>query len=80
MTAAFIVWNEDKTEGVIFVQSEVEPFCSSAEEDAKLAATGVRPARHKFYSYLAEKFNEHIEDESQDGTIVETTAEALRSL
>ncbi|WP_269220873.1 hypothetical protein [Brevundimonas vesicularis] len=63
---AYIVWNEDRTEGVIFV---AQPPCSdpnlpSALDDARQASTGERASM--FGSTMAEAFYDaFVEDDDR---------------
>lgn len=78
MTAAFIVWNEDKTEGVIFIDEPApDPNMHNAGQDAYYAADAWE-RQAPMTSALAESWRD-LYDEG-GCTVVETTAEALRSL
>lgn len=63
MSRAFIVWNEDRSEGVIFVEDSIDqgPHVQNAEQDAEQAATGNRSAMAT--SSLAEAFNDLYGDD-----------------
>lgn len=77
MRQAFIVWNEEKTEGVIFVQEPLEPGCHTAMQDA-LYAADISERKASVTSALAERWRE-LYDEG-GCSVVETTAEILLDL
>lgn len=82
-TPAYIVWNADKTEGVIFIDAaDVDKsscLYTSSEADAEVAAYG---PTGPVSSSLALAFHELYDDPEEQGecVIVETTAEVLRAL
>jgi len=78
VTKAFIVWNEDKTEGVIFIDEDApDPNMHTAEQDALWAADEIERAA-PMTSALADRWRD-LYDEG-GCSVVETTAEALRDL
>ena len=60
---AYIVWNEDRTEGVIFVteQPHSDPNLPSALQDARQASTGERASM--FGSTMAEAFYDAFDED-----------------
>lgn len=56
MAKCFIVWNEDRSEGVIFSDVKEQPaFCASAKEEAEFAQSA-EPKTGVAYSTLAHEF------------------------
>lgn len=73
---AYIVWNEAKTEGVIFVDDDATKAAGwplTAADDAFQAMTG-NSRQTGLGSALAEAFNSAYEDEVEDG---KTTLQAV---
>lgn len=74
---AYIVWNADKTEGVIFVDTgDRHPVVQTPEEDARQALTGKRC--NMAASVLAGVFHDMYEEDERH--LVEITADTYRQL
>ena len=76
---AYIVWNDDRTEGVIFVSQPAysDPDLPSALDDARQASTGERASM--FGSTMAEAFYDAF-DEDDDRPIQAVSYAALLAL
>lgn len=70
MARAFIVWNADRSEGVVFRETgDDAPGLPSAEQDAQQASTG----RHGVIgSALAEAFYETYGEDADEPLPIET--------